>query len=41
MCKNKYQDHEKYTQVILTGSGHSAFPNKIAEESIKKFLSER
>ena len=40
-CKNKYQDHEKYTQVILTGNGHSAFPNKIAEEAMKKFLSER
>jgi dienelactone hydrolase len=41
MCKNKYQNHEKYTQVTLTGNGHSAFPNKIAEEAIKKFLSER
>ncbi len=41
MCKNKYQNHDKFTQVILPGNGHSAFPNKIAEEAIKKFLSER
>lgn len=41
MCKNKYQNHERYTQVILAGNGHSAISNKIAEGSIKEFLSER
>lgn len=41
MCKLKYENHENYTQIILMGNGHSAFPNKMAQEAIKKFLSER